>query len=172
MYKPDKSNILLKFKRDRYLIAVFKADNLDTNTIEMKLLNAGAEVAGEVSLSDTYYEVPEGVLKLREVQGGSDVALMYYTTNDASEAEKGICVVFTLSPPEYLKHVLWEVLVIKAVVNKVGKKFRLDDIHILLADVESKCFSVELELRIPLDSQQKEMSLLRLRKLGELLGFQ
>jgi len=150
---------------------VFKAGTLDTTAIRMKLINYGAEVTGRFSLIDTYYEVPKGVLKLREVKGRSDAALMYYETNDIYEAENGVCHVFTLSPSGYFKPVLQEILVSKAVVNKVGEVYLLNGIQVLLADVESKCFLVELELGISLDQQQEEMSLLRLMKLGEFLGF-
>lgn len=172
MCKPNRSNILLKFKKTKYVTVVFKAETLDTTAIGMKLINYGAEVTGRVNLIDTYYEVPKGVLKLREVKGRSDAALMYYETNDTCEAENGVCLVFTLSPSGYFKHVLQEILVIKAVVNKVGETYTSNGIHVLLADVGSKCSFVELELRISLDPQQEEMSLLRLMKLGELLGFQ
>ena len=77
----------------------------------------------------------------------------------------------TVVPSGYFKDVLQEILVIKAVVNKVGETYLSNGIYVLLADVESQCSFVELELRTSLDPQQEEMSLLRLMKLGELLGL-
>lgn len=172
MCKPNRSNILLKFKKTKRITVLFKAETLDASALEMKLVNYGAKVTGRVNLIDTYFEVPKGVLKLREVKGRSKAALMYYEANDAFEAKNGVCLVFTISPSEYFKHVLQEILAIKAVVNKVGETYLSNDIHILLFDVEPKFSLVELELRISPDSQQEELSLLKLMKLGKLLGFQ
>lgn len=120
-----------------------KARCVDTKVLEQILLNHQADYKGEDHQVDTYFNVPNGRLKLRE--GNIENALIHY--NRGNQAAPKLSSVTYYQPNEStdLKATLTAALGIKVVVDKKRQIFFIDTVKFHLDRVEGLGTFVEIE---------------------------
>ncbi|MCU0334732.1 MAG: class IV adenylate cyclase [Chitinophagaceae bacterium] len=111
--------------------------------VRRRLLAAGADFKGTDHQTDTYFNVPDGRLKLR--QGPIENALIHYQrSNDA--APKGSAVTMTVVPPNSdLKQVLAHALGVLVEVVKEREIYFIDNVKFHLDTVPGLGSFVEIE---------------------------
>ena len=97
----------------------FKARTEDIGALEKSLLGLDPLFIGEDLQVDTYFNVNNGRLKLRE--GNIENALIWYERKNAAEAKISKVLLYQHSPDPTLKTILIKVLGIKVVVEKKRK---------------------------------------------------
>ena len=109
---------------------------------------AGARECGILRQTDTYFNVPKGRLKLREISGSGAELIQYERTEDSSERWSTYRTI-PIADPESLKQALTETLGIRVVVRKERTLFLLRGARIHLDDVEGIGSFVEFEVPSP-----------------------
>ncbi|MCW4052261.1 MAG: class IV adenylate cyclase [Candidatus Bathyarchaeota archaeon] len=142
-------------------------------SVRDKLVRANACKRGVFRQVDTYFEVPIGRLKLREVDGQSEAELIFYQRENRYEPRVSSVIVLEIarSVRPRLKQVLKKILKTKAVVDKIREIYQHEAIEIHLDNVENLGFFVEFELRLAEDSSQLEACKSNFKKLREQLGI-
>src|SRR4051812_33390182 len=97
----------------------FKARTTDLEAAEKILLNYNPTFIGEDHQIDTYFNVPNGRLKLRE--GNIENALIHYERENSQGSKSSHVLLYQHSPDKNLKATLTAALGIKAVVDKKRK---------------------------------------------------
>jgi len=98
----------------------------------------GASFEGQLQQRDTYYLVPEGRLKLREIRaepGGTSAELIWYARPDDLSARTSHFHVVPLAEPTGIHETLAAALGIHVVVEKTRELFLLDNVRIHLDTV-------------------------------------
>ena len=103
----------------------------------------GAVFQGRDHQIDTYFNVPDGRLKVRE--GDIEKALIFYHRPDQAAAKRSDVLLYPAVNPGELKQVLQAALGIKVVVDKLREIFWLDNIKIHLDQVRNLGSFVEIE---------------------------
>ena len=119
----------------------FKARHGDLAGAEQKLKTHQPLFVGEDHQIDTYFEVPNGRLKLRE--GSIEQALIFYQRPDVAGAKQSDVTLYPHRADAALKQVLTQALGIKTVVDKRRKiyfignvKFHFDSVNELGSFIE------------------------------------
>jgi predicted adenylyl cyclase CyaB len=145
----------------------YKARIDDPKPYEEKAQALGAEAAGVLEQTDTYFATPNGRLKLREVAGGQDELIFYQRDEDGVDRASDYEVLRT-SEAARLRELLGAALGEVAVVRKRRTLLVLDGARIHLDNV--KGLGAFLELEVPVhedDAPARE----RLDWLLEALGL-
>ena len=123
----------------------FKARVSNLHELENKFLTLQPIFHGEDRQVDTYFNVKEGRLKLRE--GNIENALIYYERQNTSSAKQSNVILYKHQPGSSLKQILEKVNGIKVIVDKrrriyfIGNvKFHFDMVNGLgtFVEVEAK----------------------------------
>lgn len=101
---------------------------------------------------DTYFRVPEGRLKLREIQG-RDAELIYYRREENTGDRWSDYTRVRVADAGALKGLLADALGLRTVVRKRRELFMLDETRIHVDEVEGLGSFVEFE--IPVDEEEK-----------------
>src|SRR5579863_1209763 len=101
-----------------------RADNLIE--LENKLTGLKPEFVGEDHQIDTYFNVAEGRLKMRE--GNIENALIYYERMNATSAKQSDIILYEHRPSQDLKAILIKVHGVKAIVDKKRKIYFIDNV--------------------------------------------
>ncbi len=138
-----------------------------------KLVQSQACREGVFHQIDTYFEVPSGRLKLREVDDQSDAQLIFYERENRAEPRVSSVAVVEIpkSVRPILKQVLKRILKTKTVIDKTREIYRYEAIEIHLDNVEDLGLFVEFELRLGGDSSQLGIYKHNFEKLREQLGI-
>ena len=111
----------------------FKARVADLAAMEIKLLGLNPEFIGEDHQVDTYFNINNGRLKLRE--GNIENALIWYERADTAGPKTSRVLLYQHTPNSMLKEILVKVHGIKVIVRKKRKiyfighvKFHFDSI--------------------------------------------
>ena len=94
---------------------------------------------------DTFFHVPDGRLKLREINGHS-AELIYYDRTDSPGPKESRYTVYPADNPEELKEVLAKALGIRAVVRKNRTVSLVGQTRVHLDQVEGLGQFIELEV--------------------------
>ncbi|MBI3464227.1 MAG: class IV adenylate cyclase, partial [Planctomycetes bacterium] len=94
-----------------------KARVTDLGEVRRRAVEMGARAAGVQRQRDTYFHVPRGRLKLREIEGEPAV-LIQYSRPDAAGARRSDYHLVPVAEAELLKAALGEALEIRNVVEK------------------------------------------------------
>lgn len=121
-----------------------KARCQDPEILHQKLLDLGADFKGMDHQVDTYFNVQEGRLKLRE--GNIENALISYRRSNQTEAKLSDFKLYRSSEPQQLKQMLLECLGIKVVVDKKRKIFFIDHVKFHIDEVQSLGSFMEIEV--------------------------
>jgi predicted adenylyl cyclase CyaB len=126
-----------------------KARLNNKNKIKIKLVDdCEAKYIGEYQQLDTYFKVPEGHLKIRQLKGTNNSHLLYYS----KESLKGVKerkIWFTgINDPEALKTLLNKIFPIMAEVNNHREIYTYKNIQIHLDEVEFLGTFINFELEV------------------------
>ena len=129
-----------------------KAKVEDLAQVRERLRELGARHLGTFRQIDTYFEVPEGRLKLRETSGERLAELVYYEREDVPGPKKSNVYLVRLEKPRAFKEVLCKVLRMKVVVKKIrevyiyrGTRIHLDMVEGLGAFIEFEKKTLDVE---------------------------
>ena len=120
-----------------------RVDSLDTlrrELQEMKALHIGT-----FHQTDTYFEVPEGRLKLRETEGTQKAQIVYYEREDIPGPKTSRIFIIEPQEPEFFKDFLDKVLKMKVVVDKTREIYQRQGTQIHLDKVKDLGAFIEFE---------------------------
>ena len=121
----------------------FKAKSDHIDLLEEKLLRLSPKFIGEDHQIDTYFNVPQGRLKLRE--GNIENSLIYYIREDTSGSKQSDGVLYRHDPAPALKELLVKVHGIKVVVDKRRRIYFIDNVKFHFDRVAQLGTFVEVE---------------------------
>lgn len=121
----------------------FKAKIGDPEAAEKKLQELGPVFRGEDHQTDTYFNVPQGRLKLRE--GSIENALIYYEREDRFSAKSSHVLLYEHQPHATLKAILAKANGIKAVVDKKRKIYFIGNVKFHFDTVKTLGNFIEVE---------------------------
>ncbi|MBN1784643.1 MAG: class IV adenylate cyclase [Candidatus Bathyarchaeota archaeon] len=146
-----------------------KARVNDHELLRKKLSALGAEYKGTFQQSDLYFKVPEGRLKLREVEANSTVELIYYNREDIAGPKTDDAFILRIQEPGELKKILKKILKPLIVIDKVREIYLHCGIQIHLDSVEKLGKFIEFEKQTTDTPESIVRSRLSLQKLMEKL---
>jgi predicted adenylyl cyclase CyaB len=121
----------------------FKAYAHDINALENLLLQQNPRFAGEDHQVDTYFNVPNGRLKLRE--GTIENALIQYERSNTADARLSKVILYQHTPHPSLKAALSAALGVKVVIDKKRRIYFIDNIKFHFDEVQHLGYFVEVE---------------------------
>ena len=122
----------------------FKARCADLQAVRNSLKELGVPLARRVRQVDTYFKVPSGRLKLREIDSG-EAQLVQYDRPDESAARACEYTVVPVKDAAGLKQALSLALGVRVVVDKVRELYLWDHTRVHLDTVEDLGTFLELE---------------------------
>jgi len=148
-----------------------KAKIEDLDIVRDKLTSLGAQYIGTFRQIDVYFDVPEGRLKLREVEDDNKVELIYYQRENIAEPKKSDVFILKIQEPAFLKTILGRLLKIIATVEKVREIYRYQGTQIHLDRVKNLGTFLEFERETSAGAQAIRNNRQVLGKLMEKLGI-
>lgn len=121
----------------------FKAKHDDINALEKLLLLQDPLFIGEDHQVDTYFNVTNGRLKLRE--GTIEHALIFYERKNDASAKQSDVVLYQHQPDKSLKQILERSLGIKAIVDKTRRIYFIGNVKFHFDTVKDLGSFVEVE---------------------------
>lgn len=146
-----------------------KVDDLDV--VRRKLTTLGAERIGTFRQVDVYFNVPEGRLKLREVQDNKKTELIYYERENIAGPKKDDVFILKVQEAEVFKSLLERLLKTSAIVEKIREIYQYQETQINLDRVKKLGNFVEFERKTPAYAQAIKKNQQILEKLMEKLGI-
>ena len=104
----------------------FKARVADPDALEAKLQSLNPDFKGEDHQIDTYFNIEDGRLKLRE--GNIENSLIYYQRPNQASAKVSDVILYPCHPEKGLKDILTRVHGIKVVVDKRRRIYFIDNV--------------------------------------------
>ena len=111
------------------------------------------QTLGVLGQTDTYFVVPRGRLKLREIDG-QPAELIYYDRADQAAARSSDYQITPVSDPAAIGELLMAALGVRNVVRKRREVYLVDNVRIHLDDVEG--LGTFLEFEAVVDDQHDE----------------
>lgn len=145
----------------------FKTRIEDPRALQAKARAIGFDLWGDLRQTDTYFEVRQGRLKLRETAGFPS-ELVYYERDEASERRPSDYETAPTANGEALKAMLSTALGVRSVVRKRRTLLLLDTTRMHLDNVDDLGWFLELEVPVNGDD---EAAAERLETLLRELGF-
>ena len=121
----------------------FKARSSDIDSLEKKLLKLDPEFMGEDHQVDTYFNVKNGRLKLRE--GNIENSLIYYERSDTAGAKQSDVLLYQHPAEKVLKDILIKVHGVLVVVSKIRRIYLIENVKFHFDRVEGLGTFVEVE---------------------------
>jgi adenylate cyclase class 2 len=157
-----------------------RVDNLDV--VRRKLISLGVQRIGKFRQSDVYFGVPEGRLKLREVEGSDEAELIYYERENVAGPKGSDVFVLKIQNAEVFKDSVKRLLETSGVVKKVREIFRYQGtrlaskrryIQIHLDDVKKLGTFIEFEMKSSDQTEKTDKQILEsLMKELEIKAYQ
>ncbi len=122
----------------------FKANCDSLNLLRQRLDNLQAEHRRTMKQIDTYFNVPQGRLKLREINT-HEAELIYYERSDLAESRYSNYQICDIPEPVAFKQIATMALGVKGVVEKQRELWMFGDTRIHLDEVKDLGQFVELE---------------------------
>ena len=124
----------------------------------------GAHHAGEMLQIDTYFNVPRGRLKLREIDQ-KHAELIWYTRADEPEVRPSDYTIVPVAAPDAMKSALAAALGVRSEVRKRRELWLWENVRIHLDEVDGLGTFIEFEAVISdeADEQPSRQRLERLR---------
>ncbi len=126
-----------------HLNVEIKARCTNPEQITSRLLENGARFVGEDHQIDTYFNIAQGRLKLRE--GNIENALILYHRNNQAGPKKSDVILYESSPGSSLKTILTAALGILAIVEKQRAIFFIDNVKFHVDKVMGLGNFIEIE---------------------------
>ena len=121
----------------------FKATTTNQQAQEEKLKSLNPIFIGEDHQKDTYYNVADGRLKLRE--GNIENALIWYKRADFAGAKQSDIILYKHTPDNSLKQILEKLHGIKVIVDKKRKIYFVENVKFHFDVVEGLGTFIEVE---------------------------
>jgi len=121
----------------------FKARANDISKLEALLLKQQPLFIGDDRQIDTYFNVENGRLKLRE--GNIENALIHYERINMAAAKQSNVLLYQHQPDKSLKEILIKALGIKTVVDKKRRIYFIDNVKFHFDEVQQLGTFVEVE---------------------------
>ena len=121
----------------------FKARVDDLESVRTKLRTLFPRELGIDHQRDTYFEVPDGRLKLRE--GGIEQSLIFYKRSNRAETRESHVVYASLEKTDELRRVLEAALPVMGVVEKDREIYYVGETKVHLDLVQGHGFFLEVE---------------------------
>jgi adenylate cyclase class 2 len=136
---------MMKLRKSESSLVELKAkvDSLDGFRKRLKAMEARS--VGTFHQIDTYFEVPEGRLKLRETEGRKKAEIIYYEREDIPEPKRCRAFIIELEDPDFFKTFLQTVLKEKVIVDKTREIYRHQGTQIHLDTVKNLGTFIEFE---------------------------
>jgi adenylate cyclase class 2 len=154
----------------QHAMVELKAKVDDLASLRKKLTSSGAERNGIFHQTDTYYNVPKGRLKLREVEGKAQGDLIYYERENVVQPKKSSVFILSIPHPQTLRQILGQIMQVKTVVDKVREIYTYEGVQVHLDSVKGLGSFIEFERITSQDAEQQERDLAKLEKLRQQLG--
>jgi len=122
----------------------FKASCNNLETLEMKLKELNPLFIGTDHQVDTYFNVPNGRLKLRE--GNIENSLIHYNRTNTANAKQSDVILYQHQPDKNLKEALSKALGVKIVVDKNRKIYFIDNVKFHFDEVNELGSFIEVEV--------------------------
>lgn len=120
-----------------------KARTSNSDTIRKYLLDNGAGLRGVDEQTDTYFNVPDGRMKLRE--GNVENNLIYYKRMETAGLKQSNVELMPVAAGEALKSILIKALGTKAIVKKRREIYYINNVKFHLDVVDKLGSFVEIE---------------------------
>jgi predicted adenylyl cyclase CyaB len=127
----------------KHLNFEFKASTKKLAEMEKKLLGLNPLFIGEDHQTDTYFNVTQGRLKLRE--GNIENSLIYYERENSVKAKQSNIILYEHIPDKSLKEILIRVHGVKAIVDKIRKIYFIDNVKFHFDTVKGLGTFIEVE---------------------------
>jgi predicted adenylyl cyclase CyaB len=157
----EKLRIRVESKVEHKMVEL-KAKVDDPDVVRRKLASFGAQHIGTFQQTDTYFTVPKGRLKLREMEGSNKAELIYYQRRNIAGPKRSNVFILKIQEPEAFKSLLKKLLKTSVTVEKVREIYRYREakvapkhryIQIHLDNVENLGTFIEFEMEA---SEQRE----------------
>jgi len=122
-----------------------KAKVTELEGLRKKLDNLGSKFVGTVNQEDTYFEVPEGRLKLREIKGTSDVELIFYERENIVGPKQDDAFLLRVRDADDFKAVLKRILKQIIIIEKEREIYTYQGTQIHLDTVKGLGKFIEFE---------------------------
>lgn len=146
----------------------FKARLDDPKAAMARARELGADLYGDLRQTDTYFQVPDGRLKLRETAGHKAELIFYHRDEEGSNRASDYEIARS-AEPDALRAVLSHALGVLAVVKKRRTLLSLDASRIHLDNVEGLGHFLEFEVIVDGD---EDVAKQRIDWLIRELGFE
>lgn len=121
-----------------------KSKYVNIEKLRQLMFELGAEYKKTMHQIDTYFVVPKGRLKLREIDG-EESQLVYYERADESTSRYSNYSIVEITDVLGFKQMMTNALGVKAIVDKVRELWMYGNTRIHIDDVNSLGHFVELE---------------------------
>ncbi|MEM2962065.1 MAG: class IV adenylate cyclase [Candidatus Bathyarchaeia archaeon] len=125
-----------------------KAQIPDRESVRGLLVNNGGEYVGRYHQVDTYFKVPKGRLKVRELVGLDKAHLIFYEREDVRDPKESRVWKVNIQDPESMKELLSQIFPVCAVVDKNREIYMFDGVQVHLDRVEGLGEFLELEKEV------------------------
>jgi adenylate cyclase class 2 len=129
----------------RHIMIELKAKISDHTQLRKNLSAIGAQHVGTFQQSDLYFKVPEGRLKLREIEGSRTAELIYYERENIPRPKRDEVFILRIQEPDELKNILNKILTPLASIKKFREIYQYQGTQIHLDTVKSLGKFVEFE---------------------------
>lgn len=133
-----KRNLFMK-----HLNFEFKASTKKLAEMEKRLLELNPLFIGEDHQTDTYFNVTQGRLKLRE--GNIENSLIYYERENSVQAKQSNIILYEHLPNKSFKEILLRVHGVKAIVDKSRKIYFIGNVKFHFDTVKGLGTFIEVE---------------------------
>ncbi|UCC57650.1 MAG: class IV adenylate cyclase [Candidatus Bathyarchaeum sp.] len=140
----------------KYKMIELKARVRDHEFLRKKLSALGAQYVETFQQTDLYFKVPEGRLKLREVEGNHTAELIYYERENIPGPKRDNAFILEIKEPEDLKKILKKILTPLTVIEKVREIYKYQGTQIHMDTVKKLGKFIEFERRTSDDSKVAE----------------
>jgi predicted adenylyl cyclase CyaB len=121
----------------------FKAKCNNLEELESRIKQLDFLLIGTDHQIDTYFNVPNGRLKLRE--GNIENSVIHYHRSNAASAKQSDVTLFQHQPDKNLKEILTKALGVKIVVDKTRKIYLVDNVKFHFDDIAELGNFIEVE---------------------------
>ena len=122
-----------------------KARVNELDGLRKKINELGSKFVGTFHQKDTYFQVPEGRLKLREVKGSSDAELIFYDRENIAGPKQDDAFLLCIQDAEDFKTLLKRILKQSIIIKKEREIYMYQGTQIHLDTVQGLGKFIEFE---------------------------
>lgn len=111
-------------RKVEHKLVELKARVDDFDVVRRKLTGLKAQRIGTFRQIDVYFDVPEGRLKLRVVEGNEKAELVYYKRENVARPKRSDVFILKIQKPAFFKILLGRILKTSVTVEKVREVYR------------------------------------------------